>query len=100
MPIKTKKNKAPYSMIPEQATFSKDLPVYIPLFLADKTTRVQVVWELELENGERDSGKVKRNRIQFKRLPVGCHKLTVISGTPFLGQGTKIVECSLHIIDE
>ncbi|MFA9487796.1 MULTISPECIES: hypothetical protein [unclassified Mannheimia] len=98
MSIKAKKE--PHKILPEQATFSKSSPVYIPLFFANKKARVQTVWELELENGERDSGKVKRNRIQFNRLPVGCHKLTVIAGTPLLGQGTKIFECSLHIIDK
>ncbi|MEG9499213.1 hypothetical protein [Mannheimia indoligenes] len=98
MSIKTKKE--PRKILPEQVAFSKNSPVYIPLFLADKTARVQAVWELELENGKRDSGKVKRNRIQFHRLPLGYHKLTVICGTPLLGQGTKIFDCSLHIIDE
>ncbi|QLB40318.1 hypothetical protein [Mannheimia pernigra] len=87
----------PRKIVPEQVTFSKNSPVYIPLFFSDKTIKVQSVWELELENGERDAGKVKRNRIQFNCLPVGCHKLTVISGIPLLGQGTKICECLLYI---
>lgn len=92
--------KAPRKRLPEKATFSENSPVYIPLFFADKTAKVQSVWELELENGERNSGKVKRNRIQFNRLPVGCHKLTVITGTPLLGNGTMIFECLLHIVGE
>ncbi|MEG9488266.1 hypothetical protein [Mannheimia indoligenes] len=100
MSIKTKKNKTSYSVLPEQVIFSKNSPVYIRLFWADKKAKIQSVWELEFENGDRDSGRVKRNRIQFHRLPLGCHKLTVICGTPLLGQGTKIVDCSLHIIDE
>ncbi|HGO5854395.1 TPA: hypothetical protein ACK3JH_001276 [Mannheimia haemolytica] len=91
----TKKN--PRKIIPEQATFDQNVPVYIPLFLADKNAKVQAVWELKLENGDRDTGPVKRNRIQFHGLPVGQHKLTVISGKPLLGQGTIISHCELFI---
>ncbi|MDD0824851.1 hypothetical protein PTQ27_10315 [Mannheimia sp. AT1] len=89
--------KASCKVIPEQISFSSSLPVYIPLFFADKTKKIQSVWELELENGERDAGPVKRNRIQFSRLPVGSHKLTVIIGKPLLGNGTKIYQCLLNI---
>lgn len=84
-------------VIPAQVSFSKGTPIYIPLFFADKTKKVQAVWELAFENGERDAGPVKRNRIQFERLPVGCHKLTLIVGQPLLGKGTKIYQCELNV---
>ncbi len=86
--------------VPEQVDFKYNSPVYIPIFLANKTAKVQAVWELELENGERDAGPVKRNRIQFTRLPVGCHKLTVIIGKPILGKGTDIYKCVLNINED
>lgn len=96
--IKKKSTKKAFlKLIPEQMTFVQNMPVYIPLFLADKNAKVQAVWELELENGNRDAGPVKRNRIQFCGLPVGKHKLTVISGKPLLNQGTHIFQCLLHI---
>lgn len=92
-------NKTSRKVIPEQVSFVKGVPVYIPLFFAEKTKKVQAVWELELENGERDSGIVKRKRIQFKSLPVGSHILTLILGQPFLGsKDTKIYQCNLNII--
>lgn len=86
-------------IIPEQVTFSHNSPIYIPLFLADKTAKVQSVWELELENGERDSGKVKRNCVQLARLPLGRHTLTLIVGQPILVKGTKVYQSIINIID-
>lgn len=78
--------KTSRKIIPEQVNFDINLPIYIPLFLSDKTAKIQAVWELEQENGERDAGAVKRNRIQFRYLPEGVHKLTLIVGTPLLSK--------------
>lgn len=97
MTIRSSSKKISRKVIPEQVSFSSSLPVYIPLFFADKTKKIQSVWELKLENGERDAGSVKRNRIQFTRLPIGSHKLTVIVGKPLLGNGTKVYQCILNI---
>lgn len=96
----SKSNKLPNTsrkIIPEQVYFTPNSPIYIPLFLADKTAKVQAVWELALENGERDAGSVKRNRIQFRSLPEGDHKLTLIVGKPLLSKGNTIYECTISI---
>ncbi|EXI63081.1 hypothetical protein MHD_02790 [Mannheimia granulomatis] len=87
-------------VIPEQLYFCQSSPVYIPLFFADKTQKVQAVWELETENGERNSGTVKRNRIQFTNLPMGQHKLTLIVGKPLLGKGVNIYHSVLNISEK
>lgn len=84
-------------IIPEQLSFALNAPVYIPLFLADKTLKLQAVWELELASGERRAGKVKRNRIQFSELPAGSHKLTLIAGKPILGKGVNIHHSVINI---
>ncbi|WP_025247882.1 hypothetical protein [Mannheimia varigena] len=84
-------------IIPEQIHFSLNSPVYIPLFLADRTLKIQAVWQLELENGKRDSGKVKRNRIQLSNLPKGIHKLILIVGKPLLLKSASIYQCQINI---
>lgn len=90
--------KSSRKVIPEQLFFPVNAHIYIPLFLADTTIKIQAVWELELENGARDAGQVKRNRIQFNRLPIGCHKLTLILGQPLLGKGTEVYQSTLNIL--
>lgn len=84
-------------IIPDNVFFSHNIPVYIPLFFSDKKKKVQAVWELELSNGERDSGVVKRNRIQLFNLPIGKHKLILIVGQPILSKGTKVYQSSINI---
>lgn len=89
--------KSSRKIIPTQVNFMLGNPIYIPLFSADKTAKIRAVWELELENGERDSGTVKRNRIAFRELPEGNHTLTLIVGKPLLSQGTTIYKCTISI---
>lgn len=85
--------KTSRKIIPEQVNFD----INLPLFLSDKTAKIQAVWELEQENGERDAGAVKRNRIQFRYLPEGVHKLTLIVGTPLLSKGSKVYQCLIKV---
>lgn len=92
MPIKTSRK-----VIPEQLNFAEGISVYIPLFFSEKNKKVQAVWELQLENGERYSGIVKRNRIQLPILPIGSHQLTLIIGQPILIKGTKLYYSTIHI---
>lgn len=84
-------------IIPQQLFFSQHSPIYIPLFSADRTKKIHAVWELQLENGERNSGNVKRNAIQLRNLPTGSHLLTLITGKPILGKGSNIYQCTINI---
>lgn len=53
-------------------------PIFIRLFVADKTQRIQAKWQLTLESGQILSGKCKRNTIALPRdLPLGYHQLTL-----------------------
>lgn len=86
------------SLIPTNKAFSKLQPIYIPVFLSDKTEKKQMLWELEFENGERLSGKVKRNAINLPAgFPTGNHKLTLVVGQNLLIQGYKLYHCDLTI---
>lgn len=85
-------------LVPAQKTVSHNQPLYLPLFLADPTQKRQIVWELAFENGERDTGKAKRNAINLpKGLPVGHHRLKVIAGQPLLDKGYKMYYCDLIV---
>ncbi|WP_373820019.1 hypothetical protein [Glaesserella sp.] len=95
---KTKNRPKGRQLIPATKSFTQNSPIFIPLFLADPTQKRQIVWELLLESGEREAGKVKRNAISLPRdLPVGHHQLTVIIGKNTLSNGYEIFHCQLHI---
>ncbi|KAE9541424.1 hypothetical protein HT665_03775 [Ursidibacter maritimus] len=94
---KTRKTKLGRLAVPVSKEFKQNSPIFIPLFFADPTQKRQIVWELQLENGQCDSGRVSRNAINLPSLPIGIHHLTVIVGQNLLSKGHKIYECSLHI---
>ncbi|MBF0784833.1 4-alpha-glucanotransferase [Muribacter muris] len=53
-------------------------PVFIPLFVADRTRKIHGHYQLSLENGEQLCGKIKRNSIELPcDLPLGYHQLTL-----------------------
>ncbi|AUI65444.1 MULTISPECIES: hypothetical protein [Glaesserella] len=85
-------------LIPESLTFTQSQSIFIPLFFADPTIKRQIVWELKLENGQQDYGKIKRNALHFKQLPNGKHRLIIIVGDPILSKRHKIHYCQIEIL--
>ncbi|KAE9537048.1 hypothetical protein A1D25_02980 [Ursidibacter arcticus] len=94
---KLKIQKLGRPVIPSSKEFKQNSPIYIPLFFADPTKKRQIVWELQLEDGLRDTGNVQRNRVNLPSLPVGKHQLTLIVGQPMLVIGHNIYQCELTI---
>lgn len=85
-------------VLPAENNFHQSQPVYISLFFADPQPKRQIVWEIEFENGERDTGKAKHNAINLpKGLPLGTHQLTVIIGNPILEKNHRIYRTQLTI---
>ncbi|MGX2957019.1 hypothetical protein ACWIYZ_07990 [Ursidibacter arcticus] len=94
---KIKKAKLGRPAVPPSKEFRQNSPIYVPLFFADPTQKRQIVWELQLENGQQDSGRTSRNAINLPSLPAGTHHLTVIVGQNILTKEYKIYQCELII---
>ncbi|MGX2950871.1 hypothetical protein ACWIW6_03860 [Ursidibacter sp. B-7004-1] len=94
---KIKRTKLGRPVVPPSKEFKQNSPIYIPLFFADPTQKRQIVWELQLENGQRDSGRTSRNAINLPGLPAGAHYLTVIVGQNILSKEYKSYQCELII---
>ncbi|OOH91070.1 hypothetical protein BMT54_03275 [Pasteurellaceae bacterium 15-036681] len=86
------------SVLPTTKVVAYQQPIYIPLFFADSNPKRQILWQLELDNGIRDSGKVKRNAINLAgNLPIGTHLLNVIVGKDVLCENHSIYQCQLIV---
>ena len=93
-----KNKKLGRQVLPEQKKVPQNTPIFIPLFFADPTQKRQIVWEIELCDGQRLSGKASRNRINLPYLPNGSHNLTVIVGQNLLSKSYKIYKCELVVL--
>ncbi len=63
-------------LLPPVKVVTEGQAVYIRLNLANRSQYLQAHWQLQLENGEILSGKVKRNAINLPcDLPLGYHQL-------------------------
>ncbi|MDH2997353.1 hypothetical protein A1D22_00010 [Pasteurellaceae bacterium LFhippo2] len=85
-------------LLPSSITYQAHRPIFIPLFFSDPTKKRQILWQLQLDNGLKDSGKAKRNAINLSSaIPAGTHLLTIIVGDPIISKKQNVYNCNLII---